>query len=308
MKSIMIIARKEVKTAFRDHILLIIIGLFFLLSIISVYIGASTKNAELMAYQDIITLLKSQGSSLFPAKPEIFPLAILSNMVTYVSMIGAVVAIFLGFDAFGKEKKQGTIKLIEVRPLFRDQIITGKILGGALVIGSLLSVILIVNLVLFSATLKMVPSGQELIRLFTFFLLSFAYMMLFYLITLWVSLRSGKSEFGFLLMMILWMGISFVIPQIADSQKNFVYSMSATAQTVTQLPTETFFSTAIEWLSPAFQFETIGKHLLQVHAETANLGVGRVLVNHLFSLLEVLIPSFAVGLLIYKDAQKEGRL
>ncbi|MDR3586691.1 MAG: hypothetical protein P4L59_15460 [Desulfosporosinus sp.] len=76
MKQVLIIASKEFKTAFKDKVFLVITALFLLLSIISVYIGSSTKNAEVKAYLDIVALLKAQGATNFPLSPQLFPLAI----------------------------------------------------------------------------------------------------------------------------------------------------------------------------------------------------------------------------------------
>ena len=64
----------------------------------------NSKNAEFKAYSDIVEYIKSQGLSVFPPKPIIYPLAILQNIVKYASIVGAVLAVFLGFDTFSSEK------------------------------------------------------------------------------------------------------------------------------------------------------------------------------------------------------------
>ncbi|MCR6545147.1 ABC transporter permease [Dehalobacterium formicoaceticum] len=305
MNGIMTLARKEVKTAFRDYIFLIVTGLFVLLSVISVYIGSSTKNAELQAYQDIVQLLKSQGATSLPVPPAIYPLSVLSNIVSYVSMIGAVVAIFLGFESFSGERNNGTLKLIAVRPVYRDQIVTGKLLGGGMVIGVLLGIILIFNLVLFVFVSGLTPGINEIIRLLSFFLLAFVYMMVFYTATMYVSIRTNDSAFGFMLMMIIWVTISFLLPQLADSQRSFAYALNATAQTVTQVPSDTVVSKMIELFSPAAQFRSIGKDLLQVIPETSNIGLVELLLKQTGAIIEILMPGLAMLLLSYKAAQKE---
>lgn len=305
MNGILTLAQKEVKTAFRDHIFLIFTGLFLILSIISVYIGSSTKNAELQAYQDIVQMLKSQGSTILPASPEIFPLSVLRNIITYVSMIGAVVAIFLGFDTFSGERTKGTLRLIAVRPAYRDQIVSGKLLGGGMVIGLLLGIILVFNLVLFIMISGLTPNGNEISRLLLFFLLAFVYMMSFYIASLFVSLKTNDSAFGFMLLMILWITISFVLPQLADSQRNFAYALNSTAQTVTQVPSDTMISKAIELFSPAAQFQNIGKNLLQVVPETATAGIIGLIQKQIGAIVEILFPGLVLLLLSYKTAQKE---
>ena len=305
MNGILTLAGKEVKTAFRDNIFLIITGLFVALSVISVYIGSSTKNAEMQAYQDIVQLLKSQGTASFPAPPEIFPLSVLSNIISYVSMIGAVVAIFLGFETFSGERANGMLKLIAVRPVFRDQIVTGKLIGGGTVIGLLLGIILIFNIALFAAISGMIPNASVMARLLAFFILAFAYLMLFYIATVYVSIKTNDSAFGFLLMMIIWITISFVLPQLADSQRSFAYALSATAQTVTQVPSDTVVSKTIEFFSPAAQFQSIGKDLLQVVPETANGGIMGILQKQISAIVEILAPGLILLLLSFKAAQKE---
>lgn len=305
MKGILTLAGKEVKTVFKDNIFLIITGLFVVLSVISVYIGSSTKNAEMQAYQDIIQLLKSQGATSFPSPPQIFHLSVLSNIISYVSMIGAVVAIFLGFETFNGERVNGMLKLIAVRPVYRDQIVTGKLLGGGAVIGLLLGVILVFNITLFTVVSGMVPSVSELARLLTFFLLAFIYLMIFYITTMYVSIKTNDSAFGFLLMMIVWITVSFVLPQLADSQRSFAYALSATAQTVTQVPSDTVISKTIELFSPAAQFQNIGKDLLQVVPETANAGIISILLKKAGAILEILIPGIVLLTLSYKAVQKE---
>lgn len=305
MKEILILAGKEIKMAFKDNIFLIITGLFVALSVVSVYIGTSTKHAEMQAYQDIIQLLKSQGAESLPPPPQIFPLSVLSNIISYVSMIGAVVSIFLGFEAFSGERASGMLKLIAVRPVYRDQIVTGKLLGGGAVIGLLLAVILIFNLFLFAVISGTALSVSELARLLTFFILAFAYLMVFYVATLYVSMKTNDSGFGFLLMMILWITVSFVLPQLADSQRSFAYALNSTAQTVTQVPSDTVISKTIELFSPAAQFQNIGRDLLQVVPETASVGVMGILMTRAGSILEFLIPGIVLLALSYKAAQRE---
>ena len=305
MRSIWTIAKKEFKTAFKDKVFMIITLLFLALSIVSVYIGSSTKNAELKAYSDIVELLKSQGSQAFPPKPEIYPLAILQNIIRYVSIVGAVLAIFLGFDTFSGEKENGTMKLLLSRPFYRDQLITGKLMGGGTVIGLLLLVTLIFNTTLFSVVSGLAPGFDEISRLVTFVFIAFFYMMSFYIATMFVSIKTSDRSFGFLMMLIFWVAVSFVIPQLAESQKSFAYAMNSTAQTVTQVPTDTVISKTIEIFSPTVHFQNIGGDLLQTVSETANSSVGYILQKRLLILMYMLAPGILLLFGSYRTFMKE---
>lgn len=305
MNPIRIIAGKEFKTAFKDKIFIVITVLFLVLSIVSVYIGSSTKNAEMKAYQDIVGILKSQGNTNLPVSPDIYPLSILRNIITYVSMVGAVLAIFLGFDAFSGERENGTLKLLLTKPLYRDQIVTGKLLGAASVIGSLLGITLIVNVILFGAVSGLIPDIGEISRLAVFMIIAFLYMMSFYIAALFVSIKTTNRAFGFMAMMIVWMFISFVIPQLADTQRNFAYAMNATAQTVTQIASETTISKTIELFSPAVQFTNIGKNLLQAIPETANMNLSSLLMRQILPLIYMVAPGAVLLMASYRAVQKE---
>jgi len=308
VKQVFIIATKEFKAAFKDKVFLVITALFLLLSIISVYIGSSTRNAEMKAYQDIVEILESQGATNFPLSPEIFPLAILQNIIKYVSIIGAVLAVFLGFDAFSGERENGTLKLLLVRPLYRDQLVTGKLLGAGLVIGVLLAITLIFNTLLFSLVSGILPNLNELSRLMVFIIMAFIYMMIFYIATLFVSIKTGDRAFGFLTMMVVWILVSFVIPQLADSQRSFAYALNATNQTVTQIPSDTVISKGIEIFSPAVQFQNVGKDLLQGVSETATMNVFEILSRQALSLLYILVPGVILLFASYRAVQKEDVL
>ena len=305
MNPIRIIAGKEFRTAFKDKIFIVITVLFLVLSIVSVYIGSSTKNAEMKAYQDIVGILKSQGNTNLPVSPDIYPLSILRNIITYVSMVGAVLAVFLGFDAFSGERENGTLKLLLTKPLYRDQIVTGKLLGAAGVIGSLLGITLVVNVVLFGAVSGLIPDIGEISRLAVFMIIAFLYMMSFYIAALFVSIKTTNRAFGFMAMMIVWMFISFVIPQLADTQRNFAYAMNATAQTVTQIPSETTISKTIELFSPAVQFTNIGKNLLQAIPETANMNLSSLLLRQILPLIYMVAPGAVLLMASYRAVQKE---
>jgi ABC-2 type transport system permease protein len=300
------IAKKEAKTAFKDNVFVLIVILFLALSILSVYIGSSTKGAELKAYTDIVDVLKTQGATELPPAPQIFPLAILQNIITYVSIVGAVLSIFLGFDTFSSEKGNGTMKLILTRPLYRDQLVTGKLLGGALVIGLLLIATLFINLILFTAVSGIVAGLAEIYKLSIFTLLAFLYMMSFYIAAVFTSIKTNDRAFGFMIMLIVWVGTSFVIPQLAESQKNFAYALNTAAQTMTQIPSETVISKAIDIFSPSVNFSLVSKDLLQVNADTAQSTAIGILGKHVGELLYMLTPGVLMLLASYKAFLKEA--
>ncbi len=305
MSMIKTIAFKEVKSAFRNSSFLMITTLFVLLSIISVYIGTSTKNAVLMAFNDSYNLLVSQGATSLPIKPQLYPLSILSNIVTYINMLGAVVSIYLGYEMISGEKSNGTYKLISVKPLYKDQIISGKILGGSIVLLILLSIILVFNLILFMFITSSALSIAETIKLGLYFLLAFTYLFFFFILALYTSIKFKDSEYGFLLLMIIWMIVSFVIPELANTQKNFSYAVNVATQSLSAIPTDTALSNLINLISPATQLQLLGENLLQVVPNSALDSAINILINHSMSIVMIISPAFIFTALTYLSIQKE---
>ncbi|MCL5935312.1 MAG: ABC transporter permease [Firmicutes bacterium] len=299
MQRIFVVAGKEFNEAWKNHIFLMIAALFFVFSLLSVYIGSTTKHAEIQAYLQTISLLKAGGATVFPPQPAIFTLTILQNNIIYVSMVGALVAIFLGFDVFTKEKEQGNLRLILSRPIFRDQLITGKILGGAWAIGLLQALIFVFGLVLLKFIGGITPTAGEVLRLVTFTLISFLYMLLFYFFALFISVLAKSSEVVFLVGITFWVAVSFVIPQLAETQKSYAYSTNVAAQSVTQIPQDTAISKAIELFSPTVHFQHLGNNLLQVIPETAKLSTGSLVVGMFPDLVYLLAPLLIFLFLCY---------
>lgn len=307
MNSLTVLARKEFKSAFKDRVFFLIAILFIIMSIASVYIGSTTKNAEMQAYESILSVAKAQGGNI-PSAPEIYPLAILRNIIDYIVMIGAVLAVFLGFDAFSGERENGTLSLLLTRPLYRDQVVTGKIIGAGMTIGTLLSVTLIFNIILFSFATRMMPGMNEVFRLAAFIILAFIYMMLFYIGALLLSIKTRDRAYGFLTMMVAWVFVSYVIPQLADTQRNFAYAITGSSGVVSQIPADTAISKAIELFSPAVQFKHIGNDLLQVVSQTATINISHIIANDILPLIYILIPVIVLLTLAYIAVQKEDVL
>lgn len=307
MTGMLNIAGKEFRSSFRNMEFLLIIGVFLIMSIVSVYIGSTTKNAELRAYESIVVAATNAGTEI-PAAPVIYPLAILKNLVEYIVMIGSVLAIFLGFDAFHGERRGGTLRLMLTKPIRRSSIIIGKLSGAGLIIGLLLTATLIFNIAFFDFYTGVFPNPAEILRVVFFLLIAFVYMMDFYAGALYVSTKTRESSYGFLLMMVAWIFISFVIPQVAESQKSYVYAINNIAGTITQVPGETILSKAIGWLSPAVQFRFVGNDLLQAVNETATIGIGHLLAADFIKILYLICPSVILTILSVSEVKREAIL
>jgi len=299
MDTVLIIARKEFRSVFRNRLFLTTALLFLAMSILSVYIGSTTKHAEMRLYQEIVDKLTAQGDTALPSPPEIYRLTILSNLSEYVGIIGAILAVILGYNSLIEEKESGGLKLLLSRPVYRDRLLTGKLLGGAAVIGLLLSLAFLFNLLLLVLVGGVFPTAGEVGRLLAFIIMAFAYMMIFFTFAMLLSVKLKSAPQVFLISLMLWMIVSFVIPQMAETQMANSTVVNNVTGVANQIPQDTTLSRSIDFLSPTWHLRTIGNQLLEVTPGSASLPLGALLSQSLATLLVLLAPTVLFAALAY---------
>jgi len=299
MDTILIIARKEFRSVFRNRLFLTTAALFLIMSILSVYIGSTTKHAEMRLYQEIVANLTAQGETALPSPPEIYRLTILANLSEYVGIIGAILAVILGYNSLIEEKQSGGLKLLLSRPVYRDRLLSGKLLGGAAVIGLLLTLAFLFNLLLLVLVGGVLPTLGEIGRLLTFTVMAFAYMMIFFTFSMFLSVKLNSAPQVFLISLMLWVIVSFVIPQMAETQMANSTVVNNVTGVANQIPQDTALSRAIDFLSPTWHLRTIGNQLLEVTPGSASLSARALLTQSLATLLVLLTPTVLFAALAY---------
>ena len=291
MNVVSIIARKEFQAALRNRLFITIAVLFLTMSILSVYIGSTTKRAEMRVYNEAVATLAAQGASTMPTQPEIHTLTILSNLTEYVSLVGAILAVVLGYNALIQEKESGSLKLILSRPVYRDRLLTGKLLGNAAVIGTLLGLVFVFNLALLVLVGGIWPTEGEALRLLSFVGLAFFYMLIFLTLSMLLSIRMKSSATVFLVSLVVWMLFSFVVPQMAETLMANSTVINSISGATNQIPQDTTASQAINFLSPTWHLRNIGNQLLEVAPGSLTLSVSTLIGHWLTTLLVLLAPS-----------------
>lgn len=308
MKTISTIAKKEYQTAFRNKLFVTIAVLFLFMSVLSVYIGSTTKRHEMSVYNDTVASLTAKGVTELPPRPEIHTLTILANLTEYVSIVGAILAVVLGYNALIEEKESGTLKIILSRPVFRDQFLTGKLLGLSGVIASLLGLAFIFNILLLILVGGIFPTMGEIARLFTLVVMGFVYMLIFLTLSMTLSIKMKDNATVFLVSLVVWVLFSFVIPQMAETQMANSTVINSISGVTNQIPQDTAISQAINYLSPTWYFRTIGAQLLEVTPGSAGLSFGTLFSQVLTTLLVLLVPSVLFGAFGYATFLRDETL
>ncbi|MDD1690797.1 MAG: ABC transporter permease [Methanoregula sp.] len=208
------IAAKE----FFDHLhsrkFLLIFGILLIVAIVGMIGGISEYNKNLEDYNKHQSTIDSPLSSYMAEKPSI--LSVFSSVATYLVFVGGILGIAMGFDLVSKEKESKSLKILLSHPVYRDEVINGKALGGIAALAGALFVVLFIAL----ATLLIygiVPDGNELILIGIFGLASFLLIFAYFAIALFMSTVMDESGSALIYTMIIFIALSALIPTLAST-------------------------------------------------------------------------------------------
>lgn len=310
MNVTMKIARKEIKDALANKLFLITLGLLLLLTVVSIILGALQVRLAMTDYNNSIEFLKSMGKTELPPKPNLNPLAASKGFVNYLGMLGALLAMILGNHAIVKEKRSGTLKLILSRPVYRDSLLNGKLLGNLGLLAGISLMVGIITCISLQCVGSVSLSGNEFLRMVFFFIMSFLYMTVFMVLAAAISLMSRNGNKALLMTIILWLVFAFVFPQIGDTMDmdnqlpgGFFAQMGMTRdQEHKVLANFKFYETlrnSIEEMSPTKHYERVSFALLNVKPGFENNTAVEVLQLKWINLIGLTVPSLLLCLVSY---------
>ena len=212
-KGLFNVARKE----FIDHLtskkFILILALFLIISAYSMHVGMDYYNMRLESYKEQVSQIKEEGPVIMwmPEKPSI--LIIFQRLHFVMSLLGAILAIAIGFDLITREKESHSLKSLLSHPVYRDEIINGKAIGGIL---ALVFAVGIAFLILFAMLLifSIVPDLDEFWRIVLFGAVTVLCLLTYFSIALMASTVSKDSGRALMYALIIVLALSFAMPMI----------------------------------------------------------------------------------------------
>ncbi|MHB1419654.1 MAG: ABC transporter permease [Bacillota bacterium] len=302
------IARKEITDALKNKVFLITLGLLLMLTVVSVVLGSLQVRVSMDNYNNSIEFLKSLGKSELPPMPNLNPIAASKGFVNYIGMLGALLAMILGNYAIVKERRSGTMKLILSRPVFRDKLLYGKLMGNMTL---LLGISMLASVITFFSIFSIgnvAPTSSDMVRICLFFLMSFLYMTFFLVLGIALSVFVSNGNKALLIAVITWLVLSFVLPQIGDTMDmdnqlpgGFFAQMGMTRVQEHQLLQKFKFyekmRDGIEEMSPTKHYERVSYALLNVKPGFDKNTPMEVLGLKWINLLGLMAPSMLLWLI-----------
>ncbi|UUX92560.1 ABC transporter permease [Methanoplanus endosymbiosus] len=207
-KGLFVISEKE----FQDHIysrkFLLFLGIILAVTIIGMASGSIQYNEQIEQYNENQAEIGDEISwGMF--KPSV--MTIFSGVGTLLASLGAILGIAMGFDLITKEKESKSLKILLSHPIFRDEVINGKAIGGII---ALVAALAVTFLIAFATMLifSIVPSGSEILLLVLFGFAAFLMIFSYFAISLFMSTVSKDSGSSLVYTLIIFVFLSSLLP------------------------------------------------------------------------------------------------
>lgn len=212
------IAAKDMRDATRDRFLAIVTGFLILAALTALITGAIALSTDVATYEAAKASLLALGKSAAAIKPpEFYPMRLLRGAVEQIEIVGAAIAILIGFRAAAAERGRQTLALILTRPLNRWQFTGGKIVAGVGLLAFGLGVVMGLCAVLLHLMSGIGLTGNDLGRVGLVWAVSVLYMASFFLAAFLLTLHLPRPSTALLIAFTLWLVIVLVAPQIGDT-------------------------------------------------------------------------------------------
>ncbi len=280
-QAVRVIARKEITDAFRNRLFMMALVMLLGLSLIAIVLGAITVHNHIVEYEQSVKVLQDLGRTEIPPMPPLNPIAVSKTFINYLAMVGALLAMILGFTAIDKERKAGTLPLILARPVYRDQLLSGKVLGNAILLAALMIAVGVVTAVAIGIIGGIGLTPDQLIKLGLTMVMSWLYLLIFFLLALLMTLLTRSSHQALLITVIIWLIFAFIFPQIGDTMDldnqlpGGFFAAIGVSHDQEQQALQNFrwyenVRDGVEELSPTKHYERISFALLGVKPQFAN--------------------------------------
>ncbi len=217
MYQLLTVAKKEYGDALRNYVFVTFLAFLVILTGISMYIGAVDFQAKVSLFETTYQALVASGQPVATlTRPEFFPLQLLRATIEYLEIIGAILAISLGYLSIAKEKGNNTLPLIFTRPISRKRYYLGKVLGNMALLASV-SALLFAGIIAVMTIVGVHLTLLEVTKVLLSALATLVYLSIFFLFAALCTTLMRFSSNALILAFVVWLFFVLIVPQIGDT-------------------------------------------------------------------------------------------
>jgi len=215
-RRVLALARHEFRAAARSRILLVLLGILVTVTIVSVYVAAVDHRSLVADYAAYRAAAQNQGLDRIAPSP-LQPLSLLRGALEYLEIIGAVIAITLGYLTVSRERANRTLTLIRSRPVTGNELATGSLLGAVGVIATLVAVTTLVGVVCVGLVGNDWINAAQSVKLLLASGAAILYMTAFYCVGAIATSNTKVAANGLMIALGIWLLVVLILPQLGDT-------------------------------------------------------------------------------------------
>ncbi len=210
------LAAHEYRAAVRSRILLTLLGILAVATIASVYVASVAHRSQVADYRAYKDAASASGLDRI-APSNLAPMSLLRGAFEYLQIIGAVIAVSLGYLTVQRERTNRTLPLLRSRPVTAGEQATGGLLGAAALLATIVAITAITGVICIGVIGNDWVTPSELLQLALAYLVSIVYMTGFYALGVFCSVRSRHAVNGLIAALCVLVLFVLVTPQIGDT-------------------------------------------------------------------------------------------
>ncbi len=201
-----VIVQKEISDLVTSWRFVILIAIIMLTCVGSLYTAMSNIQKVVPSHNDLNTFLFLK---LFTVSDGTMP-----SFITFVSFLGPLIGVSLGFDAVNSERNKGTLSRIMSQPIHRDYVINAKFVASLFIIAIMFLALgfLVMGIGLFNIGIP--PSPEEFLRMLSFLIVSVFYVAFWLNLSILFSVRFRQPATSALSGFALWLFFTVFYPMI----------------------------------------------------------------------------------------------
>lgn len=246
-----VLVNKEVADHLRSWRYIILIAIIALTCLGSLYTALSS-------IRDAVTTEEVERAFVFL---KLFTISdgTLPPFITFISFLGPLLGIALGFDAINTERNKGTLIRVLAQPVPRDYIINVKFVAGLIVSSILVIALGFLVIGLGILMIGIPPTPEEFLRILSFLLLSIVYIGFWLNLSILCSVRFRQPSTSALAGIAVWLFFSLFYNMIVGILVNArAADIASTAEQLEQIQ----FMQMLQRLSPSHLFSEATTTLL----------------------------------------------
>ncbi len=304
------IAAKDMTDALRDRFILIVTAFLGLAAVTALVTGSIALRQDVATYEATKATLLALGKPVGAiAAPGFYPMRLLRGAIEQSEIIGAVIAILIGYRAASAERGRQTLVLMMTRPVRPWQFALGKVLAGIGLLAGGLALVLGTLGILLHLLSGVGLTPNDVLRLSIVWAVAALYMSCFFLLSFILALHMRQPSHALLVAFAIWLTLVLIAPQIGDTMDpdnqvaGGVFQQLGIArpdqmEIMKRYAAFESIRNGIEIASVTKHFERFTFAVLGIKATYAGMPLGPILIEKIGDLIWIVLTALGLGELL----------